>query len=58
MEGFADLLAATIGTIISVYIAQQVAERAGIIIGARIRCRIRLAGPQKIFVHPTNIRVG
>ena len=58
MEGFADLLAATIGTIISVYIAQQVAEQAGIVIGARIRCRIRRAGPQKIFVHPTNIRVG
>lgn len=58
VEGFADLFAATIGTIISVYFAQEAAQQAGVVIGARIRCRIRRAGPRKIFVHPSNIRVG
>lgn len=58
VEGFADLLAAIAGTIISVYISQEVARQARVVIGARIRCRIRRAGPQRIFVHPTNIRMG
>ncbi|MGE3977913.1 MAG: hypothetical protein AB7F94_10040 [Nitrospira sp.] len=58
VEGFADLLATTIGTIISVYFTQEAAQQARVVIGARIRCRIRRAGPQKIFVHPTNIRMG
>lgn len=57
VEGFADLLAATAGTIIAVYIKQEVVQQAGVVIGARIRCRIRRAGPQKIFAHPSNIRV-
>jgi hypothetical protein len=58
VEGFPNLLAAAAGTVVQVHIATDVAKKAGVAVGVQIRCRVRRGGPQKVFSHPTEIRVG
>jgi hypothetical protein len=43
---------------VQVHIATDVAKKAGVAVGVQIRCRVRRGGPQKVFSHPTEIRVG
>lgn len=58
VEGFANLLNPADGKLLRVHVSNEVAERTALAPGAKIHCRIRLGGSQRIFVHPTEIRVG
>jgi len=58
VEGFSNLLAEASGTVVRVYIASDVAKKVGLAAGVQLRCRVRRGGLQRIFAHPTEIRVG
>ena len=58
VEGFANLLAVAYGTPLCVYVADDVAERTGLAPGAKIYIRIRRGSSQRIFAHPSEVRVG
>jgi hypothetical protein len=57
VEGFANLVAAAPGALLRVYVSEAAAAQSGLAAGAHIVCRMRRGGPQRIFAHPTDIRV-
>lgn len=57
VEGFANLLAKKDGTEVRVHVASDVAEKAGLAPGVQVHCRVRRSGPERLFAHPTEIRV-
>jgi len=58
VEGFANLITAGKGTVLRVYVAIDVAKQSGIAVGLHIHCRVRRGGENRLFAHPTELRIG
>jgi len=57
VAGFPNLLADTKDTVIEVRVPKELAHERGLAAGSKVKCRLRLGGPQRIFAHPDRFDV-
>ncbi|GKS59666.1 hypothetical protein YTPLAS18_31930 [Nitrospira sp.] len=57
VAGFANLLSEAVGTSVRVHVPVHLVEMTTVTTGVRVACRVRRAGPHKIFAHPDLFRV-
>ena len=57
VEGFKNPLADAEDEVIRVNVKEAVVQDMDLKPGARVSCRVRMAGPRKLFAHPECVKV-
>lgn len=57
VEDFKNFLEGKEGEVIYVNVKEELAEGMELKPGAKVSCRVRVAGPRKLFAHPERVKV-